>query len=359
MKSIMSKIDSSEYLNNKPINKIVSNEAKYDFDDVMMMPVEVSELSSRKDVELLTKMTIRNETIECVPIVASNMDRIGTIEMYKALSEYKIVTCFTKHVKLEELMSVELDPNLYILSSGIKETEIEELEMKLERLSPKPKMVCFDVANGYMKMFLERVSAFRDKHQDIVIIAGNIVTKEILPTMASIGVDIVKVGIGSGSVCTTRLKAGVGYPQFSAIIDMVETARELKIKIMSDGGIKQPGDACKAFGGGADFVMVGGLLAGHDECLTAEEKVYKDEVEFYGSSSEAALDKYYGGTQRYRANEGKIVKVKRKGPVKGTIEDLLGGLRSGCTYMNCKRLEELEKARFIVVRQQTNTMFNR
>jgi GMP reductase len=340
------------------MSKIVSNEAKYDFDDVMMMPTEMSELTSRKEVELLTRIEVGKNVVECVPIVASNMDRIGTVEMYKALSEYKIITCFTKHVKLEQLLSVELDPNLYILSSGIKESEIEELENKIERLNPKPKMVCFDVANGYMKMFLERVGEFKRKHPELIVIAGNVVTKEILPMMASIGVDIVKVGIGSGSVCTTRLKAGVGYPQFSAIIDMVETARELKIKIMSDGGIKQAGDACKAFGGGADFVMVGGLLAGHDECLTAEEKVYKDEVEFYGSSSEAALDKYYGGTQRYRANEGKIVKVKRKGPVKNTVEDLLGGLRSGCTYMNAKNLEELEKARFIVVRQQTNNMFN-
>jgi GMP reductase len=339
-------------------SKIVTNQAKYDFDDVMMTPTEISELTSRKDVNLLTRIEIGNTVVECVPIVASNMDRIGTIEMYKELSEFKIVTCFTKHVKLEDLLSVELDPNLYILSSGIKESEIEELENKIERLNPTPKMVCFDVANGYMRMFLERVGEFKIKHPELIVIAGNVVTKDILPMMASIGVDIVKVGIGSGSVCTTRLKAGVGYPQFSAIIDMVETARELKIKIMSDGGIKHPGDACKAFGAGADFVMVGGLLAGHDECLTAEEKVYKDEVEFYGSSSEAALDKYYGGTQRYRANEGKIVKVKRKGPVKNTLEDLLGGLRSGCTYMNAKNLKELDKAKFIVVRQQTNNMFN-
>jgi GMP reductase len=182
------------------------------------------------------------------------------------------------------------------------EHDIQDLEQKIYSLKPKPKMVCFDVANGYMKIFLETVSLFRKKHDDIIIIAGNVVSKDILPVLSNIGVDIVKVGIGSGSVCTTRLKAGVGYPQFSAILDMADTARIFNIKIMSDGGIKFPGDACKAFGAGAHFVMIGGLFAGHDECLTEQENFYNDDVDFYGSSSQTALNKYYGGTQSYRAN---------------------------------------------------------
>lgn len=355
---------------NENIKKI-NNSPKYDFNDVMMIPLEPSEISSRKEVILKDNYIFENLNksnntyIEnCVPIVASNMDRIGTIKMYQALSKYNIITCFIKQITLQELTSIELNPNLYILSSGVSEKDIEELEYKIKYLNPPPKMVCFDVANGYMLNFINKIKLFRERHPNLIIIAGNIVTSTILPHLKEAGVNIVKVGIGSGSVCTTRLKTGIGYPQFSAILDMKETAIKLNIQIMSDGGIKHPGDAAKAFGAGADFIMIGGLFAGHNECKTEKESNNttnntESYIKFYGSSSNEALDKHYGGTKKYRTNEGKCVNIKCKGPISNTLEDLLGGLRSSCAYLNCKNLKEIyDKSKFIVVRQQVNNMFN-
>jgi GMP reductase len=358
-------------------HKLIDTYPKYDFDDVMMVPKSASRITSRKEVNLavtigfehrMNVVTNEYQRITCIPIVASNMDKIGTTQMYKALSPYQMITCFTKHVTLEKLVrdipKEEFNPDYYILSSGIRDTEIEQLEEKIkgieEHYNHRPKMICFDVANGYMEMFLNCVKSFRERHPDFIIIAGNVVHSSILSQMKEIGVDIVKVGIGSGSVCTTRVKAGVGYPQCSAIMDMYKMAKHYGIYIMSDGGIKTPGDVCKAFGAGSDFVMIGGMFAGHDECLTEEERNLKiQEIDFYGSSSEVALDKYYGGTQRYRANEGRVVKVQRKGPIRDTIEDLLGGVRSSCSYLNSMNVIELkQKAYFIIVQHQTSNLFH-
>jgi len=345
--------------------KFLSQEPKYDFSDVMMIPTEKSRFSSRSQINLVCKERGH------IPIVSSNMDRVGTPEIYKTLSKYKIITCFTKHVSKYDLIELErnhnLDPRLYILSSGMKEQDLIELNEKINALSNKPRMVCFDVANGYMESFINKVKAFKKLHPYMTVIAGNVVSHHILHDMKEAGVDIVKVGIGSGSVCTTRLKTGVGCPQFSAIADMVGVAKELGIQLMSDGGIKSPGDAAKAFGIGSDYIMIGGMFSGHRECLTKEEldnilKSNLDEkdikIEFYGSSSKAALQKHYGGTKNYRTSEGKRVLVKYKGELSNTVEDLLGGLRSACTYMNSQNLNELSaNARFVFVRHQLNNMF--
>lgn len=342
--------------------KKLCREPKYDFKDVMMIPSDPTYISSRKDVILKQHYIFKNNIeLNCIPLVASNMDRIGTIKMYKELSKHNIITCFIKQITLQELTSVDLNPDLYILSSGVSDGDIEELEKKISVLNTK--MVCFDVANGYMKNFIDKIKLFRDRHPNIIIIAGNVVTSSILSYLKEAGVDIVKVGIGSGSVCTTRLKTGVGYPQFSAIYDIKNQAQRLNMYIMSDGGIKHPGDASKAFGGGADFVMIGGMFAGHNECKTDEEENEEnkenDEIKFYGSSSNEALDKHYGGTKKYRTNEGKCISIKCKGPILNTIEDLLGGIRSSCAYLNCKNLRQIyNNSKFIVVRQQVNNMFN-
>lgn len=347
------------------INKI-DHIPKYDFNDVMMIPYEPTHISSRKEVELTEHYKFENlMELHCVPIVASNMDRIGTIKMYKELSKYNIITCFTKQITLDELVNTDvvLDPNLYILSSGVSDSDMEELENKICSLNPR--MVCFDVANGYMINFIKKIKLFRERHPYITIIAGNIVTSSILYKLKDSGVDIVKVGIGSGSVCTTRLKTGVGYPQFSAILDMKTKAQELNMRIMSDGGIKYPGDVAKAFGAGASFVMIGGMFAGHNECINNSELMNQtnsinNEIKFYGNSSNEALYKHYGGTKKYRTTEGKSVTIKCKGPISNTLEDLLGGLRSSCAYLNCKNLSQLFiKSKFIVVRQQVNNMFNK
>ena len=173
------------------------------------------------------------------------------------------------------------------------------------------------------------------------------------------GADIVKVRIGPGSVCTTRIQTGVGYPQLSAVIECADAAHGLGAHIIADGGCTCPGDVAKAFGGGADFVMLGGMFAGHDE---GKGKIIKKNgikfIEFYGSSSDTANEKHYGGLADYRSSEGKNVKLKYRGKIKDTILNILGGLRSSCAYVGAPTLKQLSKCTtFVRVNQQHNDAF--
>jgi GMP reductase len=221
--------------------------------------------------------------------------------------------------------------------------------------------ISIDVANGYTESFLEAVARIREENRDAVIMAGTIVTAEMAEALILAGADIVRVGIGSGSVCTTRDLTGVGYPQLSAVIECADAAHGLKGQVCSDGGCSVPGDIAKAFGGGADFVMLGGMLAGHDEC--GGETVERDGAKyqlFYGMSSKAAMEKYSGGVAQYRAAEGKEVLVPYRGPVAGTVQEILGGVRSACTYVGARRLRELSKrTTFVRVTQQLNEVFGK
>jgi GMP reductase len=206
-------------------------------------------------------------------------------------------------------------------------------------------IVCVDIANGYIKNFVGFCLRVRELIPHCILIAGNVVTREMTEELILNGkVDIVKVGIGSGSVCTTRLQTGVGMPQLSAIIECADAAHGCNGHIISDGGITCPGDAAKAFGAGADFVMLGSVLAGHDESggILVEENDKKYKI-FYGMSSDTAMIKHYGEVKKYRSSEGKTVKVEYKGNVDNTINDLLGGIRSTCTYVNAKKLKDLCK----------------
>ena len=221
-------------------------------------------------------------------------------------------------------------------------------------------MICVDVANGYMSRLVYFCKKIRELVPDCILIAGNVVSREMTEELILNGkVDIVKVGIGSGSVCTTRLQTGVGMPQLSAIMECADAAHGCGGHIISDGGITCPGDASKAFGAGADFVMIGSMLAGHEE--SGGELIEENEVKykiFYGMSSDTAMNKHYGGVNNYRSSEGKTVKIKYKGSVKLTIHDLLGGIRSTCTYVNAKKLKDLSKCTtFIRVQNQVNTIY--
>jgi GMP reductase len=180
------------------------------------------------------------------------------------------------------------------------------------------KFICIDVANGYMQIFADFCAKVREAYPNITLIAGNVVSREVCEELIINGrVDIVKVGIGSGSVCTTRLQTGVGMPQLSAILDCSDAAHGVNGMIISDGGITVPGDIAKAFGAGADFVMCGSMFAGHDECdgkIILDKRGNKFKI-FYGMSSESAMNRHHGGVANYRAAEGKTVKVPYKGPV--------------------------------------------
>ena len=342
----------------------IEYELKLGFKDVMIRPKR-STLKSRSQVSLERNFTFRNSNKKWngVPIFAANMDTVGTFEMAKSLSKEKIITAIHKHYTLEEwdnFLAAQPD-SIYeyiALSTGIGESDEEKISRILEK-HPKIEFLCIDVANGYSEHFVQFVKKTRKSFPEKTIIAGNVVTGEMVEELILAGADIIKVGIGPGSVCTTRIKTGVGYPQLSAIIECADAAHGLGGHIMSDGGCKIPGDVAKAFGGGADFVMLGGMFAGHDQSggEIVEENGKKFRL-FYGMSSQTAMDKHSGGVAEYRASEGKTVKVPYKGAVSETIKDILGGVRSTCTYVGASQLRELSKrTTFIRVQEQHNEVF--
>ncbi|WP_332021916.1 GMP reductase [Kaistella sp.] len=342
----------------------IEYEIKLGFKDVMIRPKR-STLKSRSQVSLERNFTFVNSQKKWsgVPIIAANMDTVGTFEMAEALAKEKIITAIHKHYTPEEWTAfLKNQPNSiyeYIaLSTGTGKTDEEKIKQIMEE-HPQIEFLCIDVANGYSEHFVDFVKRARAQFPTKTIIAGNVVTGEMVEELILAGADIIKVGIGPGSVCTTRIKTGVGYPQLSAIIECADAAHGLGGHIISDGGCKIPGDVAKAFGGGADFVMLGGMFAGHDESGgdIVEENGKKFRL-FYGMSSQTAMDKHAGGVAEYRASEGKTVKVPYKGPVAETVKDILGGVRSTCTYVGASELRELSKrTTFIRVAEQHNEVF--
>lgn len=310
-------------------------------------------------------MTFLNskQTFEGIPIIASNMDTIGTFQMAVALRKYNMFTTIHKYYTFDEWMLFHSqNSNCFshlAVSCGIGDQDFDKISRLLSAIQDLH-YICIDVANGYSEYFVDFVRSVRASFPNHTIIAGNVVTGEMVDELLRNGADIVKIGIGPGSVCTTRKKTGIGYPQLSAIIECANAAHHLKGHIISDGGCTCPGDIAKAFGAGADFVMVGGMLAGHDQC--GGETIKKNNVTyklFYGMSSKTAMEKYSGGIADYRSTEGKTVEVPYKGDVEFTILDILGGIRSTCTYLGATKLRELpSKATFIRCTQQLNTIFS-
>ncbi len=343
----------------------LDGDIKLDFNDVLIRPKR-SELSSRKEVNLNRDFTFKysNITWNGVPIISSNMDSIATINLYNSLSKHNIITCFHKYINVKEIIDNKCDPNFFMLSTGISEVDFKILQDNvkcLEENNINLNFICIDVANGYMAKLISFCKLVREKFPNKIIIAGNVVTRELVEELIINGkVDIVKVGIGSGAVCTTRLQTGVGMPQFSSIIECADAAHGLGGHIISDGGICYPGDISKAFGAGGDFVMMGSMFSGHDECdgdiIEEGNKKYKI---FYGMSSQTAMTKYCGGVAKYRSSEGKTVKVPYKGPVDNTVHNFLGGIRSTCTYVGAKKIKDLSKCcTFMRVNRQVNTFYS-
>jgi GMP reductase len=345
----------------------IEEDIKLDFSDVLLRPKR-STLSSRSDVSVEREFKFKHsgKSWSGVPIISSNMDTVSSIDMFKALSKNKILTCFHKYVAVSQIIEAceeGYSSEYFILSTGITDRDFEGLEISVKILR-KAKIdvhfVCIDVANGYMFKLIDFCKRVRELLPNVTLIAGNVVSREITEELIINGkIDIIKVGIGSGAVCTTRLQTGVGMPQLSAVMECSDAAHGLNAAIISDGGICHPGDLSKAYGGGADFVMLGSMLAGHDECpgkvIEEDGKKYK---EFYGMSSDTAMNKYHGGVASYRSSEGKTVKVPLKGPVQDTINNILGGVRSTCTYIGASRIKDLNKcATFVRVNRQVNTFY--
>jgi len=342
----------------------IEADLKLGFKDVLIRPKR-STLASRAQVSLEREFGFlhTDRTWAGVPIMAANMDTVGTFAMAKALASWDLFTVIHKYYTLAEWEAAmrELAPEVIArlaVSTGTSEADCTKLEQILERF-PALNFICIDVANGYAEPFVEFVARVRERHRDKVIMAGNVVTGEMVEELLLSGADIIKVGIGPGSVCTTRTKTGVGYPQLSAIIECADAAHGLSGQIISDGGCACPGDVAKAFGAGADFVMLGGMFAGHDE--SEGEIIEQDghkQVLFYGMSSQTAMEKHSGGVADYRASEGKTVTIPYRGPVENTVKDILGGLRSTCTYVGARKLKELTKrTTFVRVMEQQNPLF--
>lgn len=339
----------------------IEQDLKLDFSDVLIRPKR-STLKSRNDVNLKREFKFPHspQTLSCIPIMASNMDTVGTLEMNSVLKNYNIITCFHKFIGNQHYPNNDKNENNYFVSIGIRDEDLEKITKLYHNDPKKCNMICIDVANGYMQQLVDFCKKVRELIPHCILIAGNVVSREMTEELIINGkVDIVKVGIGSGSVCTTRLQTGVGMPQLSAVIECADAAHGCGGHIISDGGITCPGDASKAFGAGADFVMLGSMLAGHEESggELVEEDGEKFKV-FYGMSSDTAMHKHYGGVNKYRSSEGKTVRVKFKGPVSQTIDDLLGGVRSTCTYVNAENLKDLSKCTtFVRVNNQVNRIY--
>ena len=339
------------------IHMRIEEDIKLDFKDVLIRPKR-STLSSRKDVNLVRQYTFKHSqaTWAGIPIMASNMDGVGTPSMAAELMKHDLFTCLVKSLTADLFTNIIANTGIdrFSISTGTNERDFDRLNQILNAY-PEIHFICIDVANGYSEKFGDFVASVRKKYPDHTIIAGNVVTADMTQELILRGADIIKVGIGPGSVCTTRIQTGVGYPQLSAIIECADAAHGLGGHIIADGGCTCPGDVSKAFGAGADFVMLGGMLAGHDE---GGGHIEDGHVTFYGMSSDTAMNKHNGGVAEYRSSEGRTVRVPYRGPVSKTVLDILGGLRSTCTYVGADSLKNLSKCTtFVRVTQQYNGVF--
>ncbi|QUJ69356.1 GMP reductase (plasmid) [Photobacterium sp. GJ3] len=344
----------------------IEQDLKLGFKDVLFRPKR-STLKSRSQVELTRDFTFKHSGRQWsgVPIIAANMDSVGSFEMAQTLAKHQVMTAIHKHYTVDDWAGFVRENHAEVLkhvmvSTGTSEADFQKTK-DIMALTDDLIFICIDIANGYSEHLVEYVEKVRAAFPDKVISAGNVVTGDMVEELILAGADLVKVGIGPGSVCTTRVKTGVGYPQLSAIIECADAAHGLGGRIIGDGGCTCAGDVSKAFGGGADFVMLGGMLAGHEESNgEVVEKEGKTFMKFYGMSSQSAMDKHSGGVANYRAAEGKTVLLPYRGPVENTIQDIMGGVRSTCTYVGAAQLKELTKrTTFIRVQEQENNVYGK
>jgi len=343
----------------------IENDPKLDFRDVLIRPKR-STLGSRAQVDVNRTFRFAHTGKDWTgfPLIAANMDVVGTMAMARALLKQGAMVALHKHYDADALIGFFREPEAANAFYSLGTTESDHDKLKAVHAQSPITKICLDVANGYTEKFVDTVKATREAFPDAAIMAGNVVTGDMTEALILAGADIVKVGIGPGSVCTTRKMTGVGYPQLSAIIECADAAHGLKGLVCGDGGCTVPGDLAKAYGAGADFVMLGGMLAGHDEC---EGEIRYEEhdgeriavgMTFYGMSSDTAMKRYSGGVAKYRASEGKTVEVPYRGPVEDTVLELMGGVRSAMTYIGAVSLKEVPKrTTFIMVGSQLNTVF--
>ena len=343
----------------------ILTEPQLDFNNVLIRPKR-STLTSRSEIDLKRTIKMRCGTQWTgVPIIAANMDTTGTFEVYETLSKHGCVTALHKFYTAQDFVDYKnnnglayFNPDLFMVSTGITNDDFDRLNEIMDVVDCN--WICVDIANGYIPRLVEFCKSLRELYPNKIIVAGNVATREMVEELIINGkVDVVKIGIGPGSACTTRLKTGVGVPQLSAILDCADAAHGCDGRIIADGGITCPGDMSKAFGAGADFVMMGGQFAGHDQNPgEVIEENGKQMKLFYGMSSKQAMVKHYGKMNNYRSSEGRELKIPYKGDLNDTIEDYLGGVRSTCTYIGAREIKDMSKCTtFLLTSQQLNKHF--
>ena len=342
----------------------IEQDIKLDYKDVLFKPKR-SKLESRRNVDLNREFKFHNsdQTWTGVPIMASNMDGVGTFSMAKALQEQNMITVMRKHYTVDDWQKnakgLKLKNVSVCTGTGvIWDPDAPDFATMKAVLAMYPDIpfITVDVANAYHENYGDFIAKLRDEYPDKTIIAGNVITGEMTEELIIRGADIIKCGIGPGSVCTTRLQTGVGVPQLSGIIECADAANGIGGHIIADGGCVYAGDVAKAFGAGAHFVMLGGMLAGYDE---SEGDVVDGKIQFYGMSSDAAMSKHGSRKDGYRGAEGKVVQLPHRGPVAPQLVEILGGVRSACTYIGARRIKDMPKCTtFVRCTQQVNQVFN-
>lgn len=371
----------------------IKDTTELDFCDVLFKPKRTT-LNSRSEANVIREYKFKYypHTINSCGIMAANMATTGTFAINNVLQKFQAITCLHKHYDfsnpenrqyiIQNSLKEESQNNSFtFISTGLKDDKehlfalLSDKELKIDKL-------CIDIANGYIPKLLDLVKEVRAKFPHLLIMVGNVVTGDMTQDLILSGADIVKVGIGPGSVCTTRKLTGVGRPQLSAILECADAAHGVGGLVCADGGCTCAGDIAKAYGTGADFVMIGGMLAGTDEaageliekiietnqlvpnednpdelCFLRKKEKYK---QFYGMSSQLAQEKHFGGMACYRASEGKVVEVAYRGSAELVIQEILGGIRSTMSYIGARRLKDIPKCTtFYRVNRQLNEVFGK
>ncbi len=358
----------------------IYEQTELDFKDVLIKPKR-SFINSRSEVDVLREYKFKwcPRRITGTGVMVSNMATVGTFQIAKHMMAQKMFCCLHKHYSANELIDfiTSNDCRDYVfLSMGLRAADVDTIDTVLTQCPDKCRNICLDVPNAYIPRVKEMVIRMRKKYPDILLMVGNAVTAELVEDLILSGADIVKCGIGSGSACITRRVTGVGRPQLSTIFECADVAHGIGGMICSDGGVVHIGDLCKAFGAGADFVMMGGFYAGCPQAAgdIITKRYQTSEIDengapvfetrqfkvFYGMSSEYAQNKHYCGMPNYRASEGRVVEIPLKESIEKINQDILGGLRSCMTYIGARRLKDISKCTtFYRVNTQLNTVFEK
>lgn len=328
-------------------NEILERSRGLTFDDVLLMPRH-SEMSSRRSPALDSRVT-KNFTLK-TPIISANMDTVTEFQMAIKMAQLGGLGILHRFMSPDEqvrqvkLMREAIKPlGLPVAASiGVKEEGMKRADMLVDA---GVDILTIDIAHGDSVMMFETLDYVKKKFPHIDVIAGNTAMPEGVKGLIDHGADAVKIGIGPGSMCTTRIITGCGVPQLTAVAMCVSEARKYNVPVIADGGIKTSGDIMKAFAAGAQTVMLGSMLSG---CLETPGEIEGGRKRYRGMASKDAQVSWRGELPQGMAAEGEARWVNCKGSVENIVHELAGGVRSGMTYLNAYTLADINKnARFM------------